>query len=332
MLGAIDITGLGRLDHGHLWDGKPAGLLSRLADVLDEARTVASRLDLREARLFAAEQLGLRPEATRLSCERLIGLWARFERFAGAHGVHLIGDVTPALVEAFVRSLTKGRSRPAVATMHLRRASIRLLFKILREFGLSGTDPTADLVLPPRNGVAERPLTDLEVERGRWASLSTTTATRQPALWALGEAGASTREMAKATCSDLDLAGGVVWLRGGPRTDARLAPLTEWGATQLGRRVRQLQGQPEGLLAFDRAVNEHGGRISAGATLSAILARAGLADDRDVKPRSLVAWVGRRVWLETGRIDEAARRLGMRSLDLTAELIGLDWRSGQGQA
>ena len=43
-------------------------------------------------------------------------------------------------------------------------------------------------------------------------------------------------------------------------------------------------------------------------------------------------WVGRRVWLETGRIDEAARRLGLHSLDLTAELVGFNWRVGQDQA
>lgn len=165
----------------------------------------------------------------------------------------------------------------------------------------------------------------IDVGQCRWAALSTVVATRQPALWAMGEAGASTAEIAKVAVCDVDLSAGRVWLPGAPRTDARWAPLTAWGAAQLARRLRSLSGPPDQLVAFDRDISDRAGRISAGASLGAIMARAGLADERDVKPRSLSAWAGRRVWLETGRIDEVARRLGLRSLDLTAELIGFNW-------
>jgi hypothetical protein len=62
------------------------------------------------------------------------------------------------------------------------------------------------------------------------------------------------------------------------------------------------------------------------------MARAGLGAERDLKPRSLAAWVGQQVVAETGRIDEAARRLGLRSLDLTASLVGFEWRSAREEA
>lgn len=319
--------------HERLWGSVPQwGRLWGLAEMLGEVRTTADLVRLREARLFAAERLQERRELTPLSAKRLTGFWIPFERFAAAHGVDLVHDVTTGLVGGFVRALTRVGVPPAVATMHLRRDALRLWFKVLCEFGIAPGDPTVGVVLPPRLGLGIRPLTDDEVEQCRWSALSTVTATRQPALWALGEAGASTREIARVACADIDLTKGRVWLHGAPRTDARWAPLTEWGALQLARRTRDLRIQPASLVAFDRPVDEHAGRIGAGQTLAAIMARAGLADDREVKPRSLAAWVGRRVWLETGQIDEAARRLGLRSLDLAAELVGFNWRTDQDQA
>jgi len=56
-----------------------------------------------------------------------------------------------------------------------------------------------------------------------------------------------------------------------------------------------------------------------------VLARAGLATELDVRPLSVVAWAGRKILDDTGRIDEVARRLGMQSLDRTANLIAFDW-------
>ena len=56
-----------------------------------------------------------------------------------------------------------------------------------------------------------------------------------------------------------------------------------------------------------------------------VLARAGLATELDVRPLSVVAWAGRKILDDTGRIDEVARRLGVQSLDRTAKLIAFDW-------
>jgi hypothetical protein len=56
-----------------------------------------------------------------------------------------------------------------------------------------------------------------------------------------------------------------------------------------------------------------------------VLLRAGLAGDRRVRPASIAGWAGRRVFEESGRVEDAARVLGVRSLDSAARMIGLDW-------
>ena len=60
-------------------------------------------------------------------------------------------------------------------------------------------------------------------------------------------------------------------------------------------------------------------------SLQDVLVRAGLAGEPDVRASSVAAWAGRRVLEETGRIDLAARALGVRSLDRAARIIGWEW-------
>jgi len=67
------------------------------------------------------------------------------------------------------------------------------------------------------------------------------------------------------------------------------------------------------------------GRTSAASAVTAVLTRAGLADEADIRPTSVAAWAGRAAFERTGNIGEAARLLGMRSLDAAARMIGWDW-------
>lgn len=87
------------------------------------------------------------------------------------------------IARAFVQAETTEGLDPNVATMHLRRSAVRLLFRVLRQFGVPPGDPTMDLRWPPRSSLALRALTDDEVELCRWFSLATLVATRQPAAW-----------------------------------------------------------------------------------------------------------------------------------------------------
>ncbi len=157
------------------------------------------------------------------SAERLFELMQRFASFAAQHSPTLTaGHVTQAMVERFVRARTRSGSMPAVATMHLRRAAVRLLFAEGRRVGLVAHDPTLDLCLPPRFRSRTRPLTDEEVLLCRAHATPTLKATRSPAAWALAEA---TARSAKIAMSDRPMSisiAGRVWIHGSPKTGPRL--------------------------------------------------------------------------------------------------------------
>lgn len=304
--------------------------LFAVADALSRAADIAPVVTLMAARTLVAEHLTATGALAPLSLERFIALWARFDRYADrGFGAKRVADVDIGMVRDFVSAPTSAGARPSAATSHLRRTAVRLLFRVLRDLRLATTDPTLDLVLPPRTQRALRPLTDEEVELCRWGSLGTIIATRRPAVWALAEAGAATAEVGNVVLADLDLETVRVWFAGSAKTDPRWARLTDWGAVQLARRVRELgtgtgQSMP---VTYEGAGSEHSQRTSSVEAIKSVLLRAGVAGDRDVHPRSVTAWAGCRVLSETGRIDEVARRLGLRSLDLAADLVGFDWKA-----
>jgi hypothetical protein len=116
--------------------------------------------------------------------------------------------------------------------------------------------------------------------------------------------------------------------RGWPRRARRASP-------QAGRLDRRLSALGNGRRSGDdrvvyRGLGVLGGSFSAScATLSTVLARAGLGDEPDVRPVSITAWAGHRILTETVRIDDVARALGMPSLDRAARLIGWDWHTDE---
>ena len=263
----------------------------------------------------------------------MVGLVDRFELFVGrAFGVAALAQVTEAHVEAFVQSTNANGEFPSVATMRLRRSTLRLLFRAARDLGLVRGDPTLDLVLPSRTNEAARPLTDLEVQRCRRAALENLTSTRLTVAWALGEATARTAEIPHARVGDLDLDSGRVWIHGSSNTEARWGVLTTWGVAQLERHLREHRPADDGSLTYRGSENPESRRAHSSQAIRETLQRAGLTADPYVRPASLAAWAGRQVLSATGRIDAAARALGMRSLDGATRLIGWDWTSDNGHA
>ncbi|MFC7898292.1 hypothetical protein [Streptomyces sp. NPDC057381] len=59
--------------------------------------------------------------------------------------------------------------------------------------------------------------------------------------------------------------------------------------------------------------------------LSDLIRRIGLGAEPRVKPASLTAFAGVRIFGDTGKIEDVARGLGLRSLDRAADLVGYDW-------
>ena len=303
------------------------------------------RTDARGSRASCTSLPGLTPSAalgrvvdelrrsklTDQSTHRMTELLVRFTIFVDK-GLRLgsVEQISAEQVSHFVRasiSTPAGPRHPATATMHLRRSALRLYFQTLRQLGLFEGDPTIDLVLPPRSCLAVRPLTDDEIVVCRSFSLQTLTATRQPAAWALAEATARTSEIHYILVSDLDFTNGRVWIHGNSKAEPRWGSLSDWGATQLARRVGSLKHMltDDPAVAYEGRGSEESRQVSSCVAIAGTLTRAGIGKEPDVRPGSVVAWAGRKVFEETGSIEEAARRLGMRSLDRAARFIGWGW-------
>jgi len=263
--------------------------------------------------------------------EKMAELMARFTIYVDkGHGLRSVAEIAEEHAEGFVfapSAFGSERRRPSVATMHLRRSALRLYFRTARQLGLCTGDPTLDLALPARSSLHMRPLTDDEVALCRSFSVSSLTETRRPAAWALAEATARTSEIPLIRVRDVDVERGRVWLWGSTKAEPRWGGLNEWGRKHLARRVERVQSKgPDVLLVYDGACDDKVAQISSCIAIGDILRMAGLGKEPDVRPHSVVAWAGRRVLSESGRIEAVAKTLGARSLDRAASLIGWDWR------
>ncbi len=265
-------------------------------------------------------ECGYSPSTCDITAETLV----RFAAFAAAHSIDRLDGVTEGLAAGFVTAANTDGTVPAVPTMHLRRAVLRVFFRVLRTLDPTVTDPTWALTLPSRTTDACRPLTDAELVVLRAVSLSRVGETRSPSIVALAEAGAVTTEIAQTTAADLDLDVGTVALGPSLHAKARVVPLTDWGAAQLGRRIHHLDGA-DGPLCYGGAARRSAGQASMSTMLRRLFTRAGLTAEPDVGLGSVRAWAGRRAFDATGQIEDAALLLGCRSLDTPARLIGHDW-------
>lgn len=251
----------------------------------------------------------------------------RFVTFAEVgYGIRHVTAVTPALAEAFVLAPTASGERPTVSTMHARRGALRLLFRLARTEGLDAGDATLDLRLPPRSvSFPARPLADDEVVLCRSVAQWDLTGTRRAAAWALAEATCRSSELPFITADDLDLTGGRVRIYGGKATAPRIGQLSEWGVDRIRARIDELDDQATSLVYSGRS-RARAGQVAACTAITEILQRAGLHAEPDVRAGSVAAWAGRQVLDKTGRIDLAARALGVRSLDRAASIIAWDWQ------
>ena len=259
--------------------------------------------------------------------ERTSGILDRFGRFAAdGCGLADLRQVTAEAAQAFVTAPTSDGAPPSASTMHWRRTALRLLFKAARRNGLADGDPTLDLDLPPRSPLGARPLTDDEVTLCRSAAQWSLGGSRRAAAWALAEATCRSSELPNVTGDDVDLDSGEVWIGGGKATEPRHGQLSDWGLVQVRARIAELEA-PSLPLVYSGRSPAGAGQVSGASAIVDVLARAGLHQEPDVRPGSVAAWAGRRVLEDTGRIDCAARALGVRSLDRAAAIVAWDWRA-----
>lgn len=301
--------------------------LGRLGVVTDEldSITASGALTVSEAVAYAVDRTAAGGGLTVSSLRTFAPIWHGFARYSSrACDIDLLIDVDRGLIDRYLDTSTRTGAAPSVATQHLRRAALRCLFSTLRSAGLMVGDPTLDVRLPARAPRGFRPLTTMEVERCRAAAQATLLATREPAVWALAEVGASGMEIGEV--APWDVTGRAVRLVGGTKTDPRQVFLTGWGVRAVRRRLNEAHGG-RWLVASGDSVSTHSRRTAALEALRRTMRRAGVIGP-GVDPRSVTAWAGQRLYDSSGRIEDVARGLGMRSLDQAAELIELDWRDG----
>jgi hypothetical protein len=278
---------------------------------------------------IVVEELRQQKQLSDQSVARLEDLIAGFVSYV-QRGCRLssLREVRPQHAAGFIHATVggpPGAHSPSTATMHLRRSALRLLFRTARQLCLADSDPTLDLRLPPRSSLRQRPLTDDEIALCRSFALSTLTETRQPAAWAIAEGTGRSAEIPFVRVSNVELENGKVWLQGGSKTMPRWGDLTGWGRQQLLRRLRALArpGDPDPRLVYSGRGSPESRQASSCAAISQVLVRAGLSRELDIGPGSVAAWTGRRLFDQGIPIDEVAARLGVRSLDRAARIIGL---------
>jgi integrase/recombinase XerC len=263
---------------------------------------------------------------------RILRLAERFEVFCTeAFGISSLEAVDPAIVQAFVGAADSGGCPAGASLQRARRSAIRLLFRSARQLGLTVSDPTVDVALPPLSSLRARPLTDEEVLECRAASMWSLTSARRSLTWALAESTCRSGEIPTVRIGDIDLESGLVAIRGGGRCAPRTGRLTEWGRHLLGEHLTGVT-DPELPLVYSGESARLGGLVSANAAISQVLQRAGLGHEPDVRPSSVVAWAGVKVLERTRRIECVAEALGLKSLDSAASFIGWDWKTDTGGA
>lgn len=259
-----------------------------------------------------------------ISLVRVADLIRGFVNYLEASGVDSSGEITQAHASAFVRSLTRSKTEPSVATMHLRRTALRIFFREAKALGVLSVDPTANIPLPPRSYRDLQPLTDGQIERCRSFAERMKGETRYALAWALAEATARVAELGAIQVGDLDLEECRVWIGGSSTTDPRWSTLTDWGVDQLQRVVMSRLKPPPDRPLLIRGTTS---RASVHEFVASTLRQGGLANTPGVRPNSIPAWRGATELANGASIDEVAALLGMRSLDRAAAFIGFDWRA-----
>lgn len=273
------------------------------------------------------------PEYTEQTRARMTETARRFGARMQTLGIPSLRAVLPEHATSFVQATTLRERPPELTTQHARRTCVRLLYRTARHLGMTDSDPTLDLRLPPRGARAARPLTDDEITLCRVAAQ--TFRGRDPGMravaWALAEATAISSEITAIRVRDVET-NDQSWrikLPGTRRHDPRTVALTPWGQQIIAARMDQLRTSrhdEDALLAYGGAAPLGGAKAQASVcnALRQILDAAGLRE-RDIRPGSVRNWRGRQVHRDGASLPSVACLLGLRSLDAAAEDIDLRW-------
>ena len=216
-----------------------------------------------------------------------------------------------------------GRARtPGSSTKRNRLSSLRRAFRSLRQMGYELPDPTIDVVALLDRTLDANVCSDEDIKKLREGAPIGLFDSCNAALLALAEAGATNGEVKEIRVSYVNLEERVVRLPGNARVDERINELSDWGVVVLRERFAHVSGDDYVV------VNSNGTKVSEASVSQMFrhIAAYGNVGRNGFNINSVRAWRARRIYQETGRIQDAALFLGHRSLDSAVALIGLEWR------
>lgn len=278
---------------------------------------------------------------------------ATFESFARGRGAVLLCDIDSEMVWQWLESLTSVKqSQPTEAMRKLRRTVAITFFRTTFRLGLTDRNP-ADSITPvvqPERFVCAlsvkdiervKEVADLDAYRNITPDEYESGSSQIAVAVALTLIGSQGGEIAAIRGRDLDLIGKRVWAHdGGIRITNRWLPIDDlWAFDVLAARIAFLaRKNPNGFLEApiaylprtdDARSSQLQRRQSAAANLvDKAIKRAGLKQNGRIRMASITEYLALRVFQETGRVEAVALRLGMRSLDRAAHVVGYDWRTG----
>ena len=246
-----------------------------------------------------------------------------------ARGAATWALITPELALEWCGAGTRDRDDkaqpPAVSTMTNRQWALRLMFLVAASLGAE-VNPYTTAGEPIKRTPPEakpRPLTDAEDRRVCAYADSGVAPTMGSMAVVLSRAGGAVAELPYVRRRDVDLDAATVVFSG---SNARVCPLDEWSTETIARRLRAHLHDPDDLLCVRSNASPKRAAQSVAAQLNKVLTDAGFGDNPEISGRSLRLTAARRAFEVDSNIEDAARVLGARSLDATADAINWRWR------
>lgn len=265
---------------------------------------------------------------------------ARLERLMGALGLHEVRHIDYDLLLRWIHSPGTDGNAPSENTTYRRRSSARVFFETAHCLGITDTNPAKSVHLEQRSDRYVHAYTDTEIGHLQATARFTLTETVTPCALALVMSGSSTREAGYVTVRDVDMERGIYWSHGGGyRWRERWLPFADdWCRDAVSLRIRALTIL-HGPAAADRwlvfnpksdTFTEHSQNMVGGNKITALLKKARLHRQGVTRAESIREWLAQSIFAETGSLEEVAARLGMRSLDAAAHIVGYDWLNTSG--
>ena len=249
----------------------------------------------------------------------------RFVKWCQMNDIDDITMVKREEVEAFVNwpTMMGGRARtPGSSTKRNRLSGLRRAFKSLRQMGYEMPDPTIDVVALLNRTLDANVCGDSDIEKLRQGAPVGLFDSCNAALLALAEAGATNGEIKEIRASDVNLEDRVVRLPGNARVDERINELSDWGVMVLRERFSYIDGDDFVVVNSNRSQASE----ASVSQMFRLIASYGNVGRNGFNINSVRAWRARAIYMESGRIQDAALFLGNRSLDASVALMGLEWR------